>query len=251
MQVVVPIAGKGKRMARTHVGPKHLLPVAGRPLVEYTLSRLPGEVDELILVVGGPYEEQIRAYFGSEHGGRRVTVVRQSEPLGLGHAIQQARPVVRGRFLTILPDDIYAAEDLQAMVRQPDLTVLAKRVKHPENFGVLVCDHEGCLVRAVEKPKEFISNLVSIGPYLLDEEFFEVHVAPSARGEIELPDLVLALAKQRGRRVRVLEASFWLPVNDPEQLSSAEREMLERMRGEPSPPVGIGYKLPGASKLAL
>lgn len=247
MQVVIPIAGKGKRMAQAHAGPKQLIPIAGRPLVEYTLSRLPSEVDELVLVVGGPYEEQIRAYFGSEHGGRRVTVVRQPALLGLGHAIQQARSAVKGRFLTVLPDDIYAADDLRAMIQQPDLTVLAKRVEHPEHFGVLVCDRAGCLVGAVEKPKKFISNLVSIGPYLLDEEFFDVQVAPSARGEIELPDLVLALAKQRGRRVRVLETNFWLPVNDPEQLSTAEREMLERMRGESSPPVGIGYKLPATS----
>ncbi|TSC72026.1 MAG: dTDP-glucose pyrophosphorylase [Parcubacteria group bacterium Gr01-1014_38] len=230
MQAVIPIAGKGKRMTQTYQGPKQLLAVAGQPLVEYALGALPPEVDKLVLVVGGPYEQQIRAYFGSEHQGRTVTYVRQPEPLGLGHAIQQAAPVVEGKFLIVLPDDIYVAEDLQAMVRHEGLAMLAKRTEHPEHFAVLVCDAEGCLVRAVEKPKEPVSDLVSIGPYLLDQEFFELQVPPSSRGEIELPDLVMALVRERGRRVKVLEASFWLAVNDPAQLTNADREMLKHLK---------------------
>lgn len=229
MQVVIPIAGRGKRMAQRYAGPKQLLSVAGRPLIEYTLAALPAAIDELVLVVGGPYEQRIREYFGSEHAGRRVTFIRQPEPLGLGHAVQQAEPVIRDRFLVVLPDDVYAAADLQAMLEEQELAALAKRVEHPENFGVFVCDEERCLVRAVEKPKEFVSDLVSAGPYLLDRDAFTVRVSPSARGEIELPDLVLALVRERGRRVKVLEASFWLPVNDPEQLSAAETAMLEQL----------------------
>lgn len=228
MQAVVPIAGKGKRMAGHHQGPKQLLPVAGRPLVEHTLGRLPAAVDELVLVVGGPHERQIREFFGGEYGGRHVAYVQQSEPLGLGHAVQQAAGVIRGRFLTILPDDVYAPEDLAKIAQSPDLALLAMRVERPEQFGVLVCDEEGCLIQAVEKPQGFVSDLVSTGVYLLDPEFFDVHVPPSARGEIELPDIVLALVRERGRRVKVHEASFWLPVNDPSQLTTAEQEMLRR-----------------------
>lgn len=226
MQAVIPIAGKGKRMAQYNSGPKQLIPVAGKPLVEYTLARLPAEVDELVLIVGGPYETQIREYFGSAHGGRRVTFVRQGEPRGLGHAVQQAAPVVRGRFLVVLPDDIYAAEDLRRMLTEPDLAALAKRVGSWQNFGVLVCDGGGYLVRAVEKPSVFVSDLISTGAYLLDPELFAVAVPPSDRGEIELPDLVMALVRERGRKVKVLEASFWLAVNDPEQLTTAEQALL-------------------------
>jgi glucose-1-phosphate thymidylyltransferase len=202
--------------------------VAGKPLVEYVLARLPREIDELVLIVGGPHERLVRNYFQSAHGGRKVTYVRQAEQLGLGHAVQQAAPVIQGRFLSIMPDDIYAAEDLHALVQHGGLAALAMRVSHPENFGVLVCDAEGCLVKAVEKPKEFVSDVVSAGAYVLDQELFDVQVPPSARGEIGLPDLVSVLTRDRGRRVKVFEASFWLPVNDPEQLSSAEQEILRQ-----------------------
>lgn len=234
MQVVIPIAGKGKRMAEAGIGgPKQLLPVAGKPLVEHTLARLPSAVDELVLVVGGTYEPAIRDYFGAEHAGRKVTFVQQEEQKGLGHAVQQAAPVIRGKFLVVLPDDIYAPEDLQSLVEGPDLAALAKRVDAWQNFGVLVCDAEGCLIDAVEKPKTFVSDLVSTGAYLLDDELFAVRVPPSSRGEIELPDLVLALARERGRRIRVLEARFWVAVNDPQQLTAAEQALLHR--GAPPP----------------
>lgn len=230
MQAVLPIAGKSSRMAKSHEGPKQLLPVAGKPLVEHTLAALPAEVDELIFIVGGPHEESIREYFGSRHGGRSITYVRQPEPKGLGHAIQQARDVVHGRFLTLVPDDLYAVEDLQKLLAESDLAALAYRRPDPQHFGVFVCDAEGCITRTVEKPQEFVSDLVSAGVFLLDEEFFRVAVPPSARGEIELPDIINTLIRTQGRRFRVVEATFWMAVNDAEQLARADTIMRERLQ---------------------
>lgn len=220
-------------MAKAYPGPKQLLPVAGKPLVEHVLERLPGVVDELVLIVGGPHEAAIREYFGAEHRGRKVTCIRQPEPLGLGHAIQQAKGTVRGRFLVAVGDDIFSPNDLSALVNAAELSALVQRRPDYQRFGVFVCDAEGCVVRAVEKPQEFVSDLVSTGAYLLDDEFFDVVVPPSARGEIELPDIINALVQDRKRRMNVVEASFWLAVNDPDQLKSAD-EILRQQ----SAPVG-------------
>lgn len=215
-------------MAVLHDGPKQLLSVAGKPLIEHTLVALPTIVDELVLIVGGPHEQRIREYFGSAHRGRKVTYVRQPEPKGLGHAIQQTQPVVHGKFLVYCPDDIFAGEDIERLVTEKDLAALAQRRLDYERFGVFVCDAAGCVVRAVEKPKDFISDVVSTGLYLLDEEFFTVSVSPSVRGEIELPDIVNALVRERGRRMRIVEAKLWLAVNDPEQLAAADAYMRRR-----------------------
>jgi len=194
------------------------------------LASLPEEIDELILVVGGPYEQAIRDYFGENHGGRKINYVRQEEPKGLGHAIQQAKGIARGRFLTINPDDIYEKSDLKRMLAEADLAALAYKHSQPQNFGVFVCDNQGYIQRTVEKPKEFVSDLVSAGAsFLLDEEFFEVTVPPSARGEIELPDLIQALITQRNRKFKVIETSFWIPVNDPEQLDLADKIIQEKL----------------------
>ncbi len=215
-------------MAAAHNGPKQLLRVGGKPLIEHTLEVLPPVVDELVLVVGGPHEQRIREYFGSAHRGRKVTYVRQPEPKGLGHAIQQTQSFVRGKFLVYCPDDIFAGEDLERLVAQEDLAALAQRRPDYERFGVFVCDDAGYVVRAVEKPKECISDIVSTGQYLLDEEFFTISVPPSDRGEIELPDIVNALVEERGRRMRIVEAKLWLAVNDLEQLAYADVYMKKR-----------------------
>lgn len=232
MQAILPIAGKSSRMAKKYQGPKQLLQVAGKPLIEHMLESIPSAIDELVLIVGGPYEKEIREYFGNSHGGRKISYARQAEPLGLGHAVQQAKGIIKGKFLVILPDDFYDASDLKKMIGQPDLAALALRRHDPQNFGVFVCDDQGRIIKTVEKPKEFVSNLVSVGCYLLDEEFFDVTVAPSARGEIELPDIINALIEERHRTVQVVEASVWFPVNDPDQLDLASDLLKARGIGE-------------------
>ena len=78
MQAIILMAGKGTRMAKYYEGPKQLLPVAGKPVMEYLLDSLPEEITELIFVVGGPHEQTIRDYFKSgESHGRPITFVKQ------------------------------------------------------------------------------------------------------------------------------------------------------------------------------
>jgi dTDP-glucose pyrophosphorylase len=222
MQAVVLMAGKGTRMAKHYDGPKHLLPVAGRPIVEHVLELLPAEITELVFVVGGPHETTIRDYFSQgEHQGRPITFVVQREQLGLAHAFKTARDVVSGRWLGMIGDDILGPEDLSHLVQQ-EIGLLAARTDHPENFGVLVADNAGNLVRSVEKPKEFVSDLVWTGHMVMDERFFEAEVPPSARGEYETPDVWMKLIADFNAKIKIIEADFWLPINDKDQLAQAE-----------------------------
>ncbi len=223
MKAVVLMAGKGTRWAKYFGGPKQLMPVAGKPVVEHALDVLPGEITELVFVVGGPHEEHIRSHFAlGEYGGRPITFVVQDEPLGLAHAFRCARGAVAGRWLGMVGDDIYGARDLSKLLDY-ELSVLASRVKHPETFGVLVTNEQGYLIRAVEKPKEFVSDLVWNAAMIMDESFFEVDVQPSARGEYETPDVWMKLIRERDRKIKVVESEFWLPINDKQQLEEAER----------------------------
>lgn len=216
-------------MAKKYQGPKQLLPILGRPLIEYMLESLPDSIDEFVLVVGGPYENDIRNYFGNEHAGRKITYVNQNEPLGLGHAIQQTKDVIKGRFIVTAPDDIYNKSDLEKMIAEPDLAALTMKRDDWYNFGVFILDENGYIEKMLEKPKEFISPYVSAGAcYVLDQEFFDVTVPPSARGEIELPDIVNALINERGRKCKAIETSFWVAVNDPDQLDLAGEIMKAR-----------------------
>lgn len=222
MHAVVLMAGKGTRMAKFYEGPKQLLPVRGKPIVEHALDMLPAAITDLVFIVGGPHEAQIRQHFSSgDYRGKPITFVVQEKQLGLAHAFRCAKGLVSGRWLGMVGDDIYGPRGMQGLVAQ-ELAVLASRVEHPENFGVLVTDPEGNLERAVEKPKEFVSDLVWNGAMVMDEMFFAVETEPSARGEYETPDVWVKLISQ-GKKITVVEADFWLPVNDKTQLEEAER----------------------------
>ena len=101
---------------------------------------------------------------------------------------------------------------------------MASRVDNPENFGVLVTDDDGYLVSAVEKPQEFVSDLISTAAMVMDESFFELEgeLEPSGRGEYETPDAWMHLINEQDKKIRVLEAKLWLPINDKDQLEAAE-----------------------------
>lgn len=215
-------------MAKYYEGPKQLLPVIGKPVIEHLLDQLPAEVDELIFVVGGPHEQRIRDHFKSqEWKGRPIRFVVQKEQLGLAHAFGQAKELITGRWLGVLPDDIYGADSVQRIMHE-ELALLAYRVSHPENFGVLVTDDQQYLVRAVEKPKEFVSDLVWTGIMVMDKDFFDIEVQPSARGEYETPDVWVKLINERGKKIKVVETDLWMPINDKAQLEAAEATLESR-----------------------
>jgi dTDP-glucose pyrophosphorylase len=229
MKAVVLVAGKGTRMAKDYEGPKHLLPVAGKPVLEYVLDALPEIVDGIVLVVGGPHEQKIRQHFsGGEYRGRRIEFAEQREQLGLAHAFWSAKKQVAGsspdgRWLGMVGDDIFGKDDLKHLSREP-LAVLVHQVDNPESFGVLVTDENNYIVQAVEKPKEYVSNLASAMAMVMDERFFalEGNLEPSARGEYETPDAWMMLIRE-GVRIKAVEAELWLPVNDKKQLEAAEK----------------------------
>lgn len=227
MKAVALMAGKGTRMAKYYEGPKQLLPVLGQPICERVFDQLPQEVDGLVFVVGGPHETKIRDHFKSgEYGGRPIEFVRQEQQLGVAHAFWQAKDLVKGRWIGILPDDVYGDNSFEDLIKE-ELAVLAYKVPNPETFGVLVGDGEGYLVRSVEKPKEFVSNLVWTGAMVMDERFFEAKVEPSARGEYESPDVWMKMRADYGAKIKIVEADLWLPVNDKPQLEEAERVLRD------------------------
>lgn len=227
MQAVILAAGLGKRLRPvTELVPKPLVPVHGKPVVRYTLEHLPPEIDEIIFVIG--YKGHLmREAFGKSAEGRPVRYVEQGEPLGTGHAVRQAAPLVRGRFLLLYGDDIYGADGLRRLVKY-DAALLVRRIEHPERFGVVVVGKDGTVERMVEKPADFISDLSWVGACVTQPDVLAIETPLSPRGEQEFPDMVNALI-QRGVPFRTELADLWLPGNTHEEVRSAEAE-LQRMR---------------------
>jgi NDP-sugar pyrophosphorylase family protein len=219
MQAVIMAAGLGTRLRPlTNDVPKPMLAVAGRPILERTFAALPPEVDEVVLVVGH-LKEKIAAHFGASWGGRRVVYVEQKELKGTGHAVAACRPAIRGRFLVLNGDDLYAAEDVARVAAHP-LAVLAKETDVSGRFGAFRTDADGRMLDIVEGADVGPGGLVNAGLYALDARFFDYPLVPIKDGaEFGLPQTLVSMAKDHP--VAVVRATFWMPIGTPEELAKA------------------------------
>src|SRR5262249_46803439 len=225
MDAIILAAGLGTRLRpHTLTVPKPLLPVRGRPILDWALGALPREVDRVLVVV--PYlAEQVEAYLRSQAHFAEWLAVRQEAPRGTGDAFRACREHVRSeRFLVVNGDDLYGAADLAELARCP-AGVLVHPVDEPRRFGIAFLRPDGTLERLVEKPDLDGRRLANTGAYLFPREVFGTELTLSARGEFEITDYVSALAARRP--VQVPQARFWLPIGTVEVWQKAQEMDLE------------------------
>jgi UTP--glucose-1-phosphate uridylyltransferase len=225
---VIPAAGLGTRfLPATKALPKELLPVLDRPVLQWGVEEAAAAGVQNVVMVISRGKELIAAHFDSapeleralERRGKTegleavrrpqrlasYTYVYQSEPLGLGHAVLQARPVVGDRpFTCLLPDDVSWGSrpvlvQLMEAYRETGTPILALMRVPRDQIGrygaVAVAESRGRLHRVtamVEKPRpeEAPSELAIMGRYVLTPAVMEALVGtrPGAGGEIQLTD---------------------------------------------------------------
>src|ERR1700722_2347302 len=136
MDAVIMAAGLGTRLRpHTLMTPKPLLPVQGRPILDWILGALPSEVDRIVVVVHY-LAEQVEAYLRSQKRFSRYEVVFQKEPRGTGDALRQCQSSLQSpRFLVLNGDDLFGAADLKALSETP-AGVLVHAVDEPRKFGI-------------------------------------------------------------------------------------------------------------------
>ncbi|MEY4723849.1 MAG: hypothetical protein RLZZ324_1362 [Candidatus Parcubacteria bacterium] len=213
-------AGLGTRMRPlTDATPKPMLHVNGRPILERTISLLPPEVTEVILVVGY-LQDRIRAHFGASWGGKAIRYVEQNELRGSAHAVHLCRPHIQDRFVVLNGDDLYAPEDVAATAAHR-LAVLGMQVDDGGRFGMLETDADGHLTRIAPDGSVDGRATVNIGVYALDKRFFDYPMVPVKSGkEFGLPQTIGSMAPEHA--IKVTQARFWMPIGYPEDIARAE-----------------------------
>lgn len=241
VSAVVLAAGRGSRM-RSDV-PKGLQPLAGRAVVLHVLEALAGAGVRRAVVVTGYGADAVEAAVGS--GGPRgmsIEFVRQSEPLGTGHATLQARTAAAEGTVLIVNGDIplLQAADVRALLAAPAgcLALAAARVPNPGGLGRVV--REGArLVGVVEEADADAATRaideVNVGVYRAEARWLWRTLAAlpaSANGEIYLTDAV-ARAASEGEAVAVtIDAPDGsLSVESRRDLARAERVLRVRING--------------------
>jgi bifunctional UDP-N-acetylglucosamine pyrophosphorylase/glucosamine-1-phosphate N-acetyltransferase len=225
MDAIILAAGLGTRLRPyTLTTPKPLLPVRGRPILDWALGALPRTV-ERVLVVVHYLAEQIEAYLHMQQHVREWVTVKQGQPRGTGDALRSCRDRLRSdRFLVVNGDDLYGAADLADLADCP-AGLLVQAVDEPRRFGIAFLKPDGTLERLVEKPDLDGRRLANTGAYVFPREVFEIELTLSARGEYEITDYVSALAA-RGA-VQVVEARFWLPIGTVDVWEKAQQLDLD------------------------
>jgi len=229
MQAVILAAGKSTRAHPLTLNrPKPLLKIAGKPILQYNLEQLEGLVDEVIIVVGY-LKEMVEGCFGNRFNGLKIVYVDQDEQLGTGHAILQAKELIKDKFVVLNGDDLYSREDIEACLKHR-YCVLAQEVENPVHFGIVVVEN-GFVKDVVEKPKEFVSNLAATGLYVFDKKVFDIELKKTARNEYERNDFIPELAKTEKVYLEKVKGC-WIPITYPWSMLQANEYLLGKMNGQ-------------------
>ncbi|TFG46159.1 MAG: nucleotidyltransferase [Gemmatimonadales bacterium] len=233
MQVIIPLAGKGTRLRpHTHLVPKPMLKVAGRPVMDWVMDRIEGlGVTELIFITGH-LKETVEAY-AKDRYGLPCRFIEQKVQDGTAGAINLARPYVTGPVLIIFVDTVFEA-DLSLIHRaDADGIIWAKEVEDYQRFGVVVTDADGYMTQIVEKPATPISKLANIGLYFVRDVaalwagIDDVLAAPTNKGEYYLTDAFQRMI-DGGRRILAAEVGGWYDCGAPGTLLETNGILLEK-----------------------
>lgn len=226
MDAVLLAAGLGTRLRpHTLTTPKPLLPVQGRPILDWTLGALPKCVDRVI-VVTHYLAEQVEAYLRGQRFFAEWATVPQGDPRGTGDALRKCRAQIRSeKFLVINGDDLFGAADLARLADCP-AGLIVQQVQEPKKFGIAFVKKDGTLEKLVEKPDLPPPQLANTGAYVFPRSVFDFEIALSPRGEYEITDFVSQLAKVQP--VHVVRSTFWFPIGTEEAWNAAQKMDLAK-----------------------
>lgn len=211
---VILAAGKGTRLLPfSERYPKPILPILGKPLLQYQVECLRElGVRRVIIVIGHLGFEIVRALGDGRQLGVEIEYVDQGRTLGIAHAVSTLEPLVDRPFMLFLGDIFFVHDDLQrmvAMLGQDDVRgVLAVKdepsIEAVRRNYVVREDEEGFVKRVIEKPQHPASRLKGCGLYLFDPVFFDAArrtPRTAMRDEYELTDAIQIFVDD-GHRVR-------------------------------------------------
>jgi UDP-N-acetylglucosamine diphosphorylase / glucose-1-phosphate thymidylyltransferase / UDP-N-acetylgalactosamine diphosphorylase / glucosamine-1-phosphate N-acetyltransferase / galactosamine-1-phosphate N-acetyltransferase len=262
MKAVLLAAGEGARlMPITAKRPKHLIKIAGKPILQYCLDAVKAAGITEAVIVTHYMGDSIRQHFGDGSSqGLKITYVEQKAILGTGNAASVAQPYIEDDFVLIYGDLLFGEDAVKTVLQQykggkASAVMGVVPVDKPESYGIIEKDIKGKVKRIVEKPiaEKAPSNLANAGIYVFSKDVFSKikKTKASVRGEWELTDAVTMLAAE-GKTVLAAELSKgdWFDVGRPWDLLDANLWALNRMQHKVLGTVEQGAHLIGAVTVA-
>lgn len=236
MKGIILHGGQGTRLRPlTHSGPKQLLPIANKPMSQYTLEDLrEAGITDIAIIIGDVYPQKVKEFYGDgTKFGVKITYVYQDRPRGISHAIKLCKDFVKDdKFVVYLGDNILRT-GLQVYTKKfqgskADAMILLCEVDDPSRFGIAELDGKK-IKKIMEKPKNPPSNLAVIGVYFLTPKIFDIidKLKPSWRGELEITE-ALQLLMEEGNAIEYDTVSgWWKDTGTPEDILHANQLVLD------------------------
>ena len=230
---IILAGGMGTRMSPlTKAVNKQLLPLYDKPLIYYPLSvlMLAGIKDILIIVNKGQLNQFQKILPKNNYLGINIQYKEQPEPRGLPDAFLIGEKFIgKDNVALILGDNFFYGQNFTQKLRKciklkRGASVFVHPVKNPNLYGVAKVNSKNTILKIIEKPKKFISNLAVTGLYFFDNNVirYSKNLKPSRRKEIEITDLLNIYRKKRQLNSEMLgRGGVWLDTGSIEDFYSA------------------------------
>ncbi len=245
MKGIVLAGGTGTRLHPVTLGvSKQLLPIYDKPMIYYPLSvlMLAGIRDVLIISTPADMAGYQRLLGDGSQFGLRIDYALQPRPEGIAQAFLIGREFIGDSPVAlVLGDNIFYGQRLSehlknAMGKTQGASIFGYHVNDPERFGVVAFDDCGSVLSIEEKPAQPKSNYAVTGLYFFDSSVIDVaaSILPSARGELEIADVINVYRERGDLTVELLGRGFaWLDTGTHDSLIEAGQfvQTIEKRQG--------------------
>ena len=198
---IILAGGHGTRMSPlTKAVNKQLLPIYDKPLIYYPLSilMLAGIRDILIIVNKGQLSQFKKILPEGKNLGVKINYAEQKYPRGLPEAFTIGKKFIdKNNVALILGDNFFYGQNLTKKLKEctklhSGAKVFLHPVSNPSQYGVIKINKKNKILKIIEKPKKYLSNLAITGLYFFDNKVvkYTSGLKPSKRNEIEIVDLL-------------------------------------------------------------
>lgn len=243
MNIIVPMAGMGKRMRpHTLTVPKPLVPIAGKPIVNRLvedIAKVANEpINEVAFIISPKFGEEVEKSLLkiAENIGAKGKICYQEEALGTAHAIMCAKDYLYGKTIVAFADTLFKADF--KLDSEKEGVIWVQQIDDPSAFGVVKLNSNNEITDFVEKPDTFVSDLAIVGiyyfkdgaylkselQYLLDNKIME-------KGEYQLTN-ALENMKNKGTIFVPGKLTEWLDCGNKDATVYTNQRYLEFIKNQ-------------------